>query len=151
MDTRDPRPVVILLVDDDDEDAFLTRRAFSKGKLLNDFHHVSSGEEMFAYLRGEGRFALEASPRPDLILLDINMPGMGGLEALKLLREDDTLRRIPVVMLSTSDDMDDVLGSYDGGANSYVTKPVDVAGMMKVASLFEEYWFQLVRLPKALR
>lgn len=147
-----PRPAVILLVDDDPEDAFLMRRAFSKGKLLNDFHHVSSGEAMFAFLRHEGHYdpsqrPLLPSPPPDLILLDINMPGMGGLAALETLRADPDLRRIPVVVLSTSDDVTDVLKSYDIGANSYVTKPVDVAGMMKVANLFDQYWFQLVRLP----
>ena len=137
------RPVQLLLVDDDPEDAFLTRRAFQRCKLINEFQHVASAEAMFDHL---DRAAPEA--RPDLILLDINMPGMGGLEALRRLREHGTWRAIPVVVLSTSDDVRDVLSSYDIGANSYVTKPVDMDGLTKVARLFDEYWFQLVRLPR---
>ena len=141
-----PRPVRLLLVDDDAEDAFLTQRAFERCKLLNEFHHLESAEAMLAHLA-----EVDEAGRPDLILLDINMPGMGGLEALRRLRADDALRAIPVVMLSTSDDVRDVLTSYDIGANSYVTKPVDLEGLTKVARLFDEYWFQLVHLPRADR
>ena len=135
-----PAPVRLLLVDDDPEDAFLTRRAFQRCRLTNEFAHVPSAEAMFALLGSD-------EPRPDLILLDINMPGMGGLEALRRLRADAALRAIPVVVLSTSDDVGDVLSSYDIGANSYVTKPVSSEGLTEIARLFDEYWFQLVRLP----
>lgn len=136
------REVVILLVDDDPEDAFLTRRTFAKGKLANDFHHVTSGEEMLAFLRDGG------APRPHLILLDINMPGMGGLGALRTLRRAPDLRTIPVVMLSTSEEREDVVASYDVGANSYISKPVDIAGMAAIVEQLEAYWFRLVRLPE---
>lgn len=144
-----PEPVVVLMVDDDEEDAYATRRAFQEGKLANEFRHVKSGAELFDYLDNRGDFADRMeNPRPHIILLDINMPEVGGLEVLEALRKNPTYRAIPVVMLTTSGHERDVLESYDRGANSFITKPVSVDGMLSVAQEFQSYWFQLVAIPK---
>lgn len=142
------KPVVILMVDDDVEDIYATKRAFKDGKFVNDFHHVNDGDELFDYLENKGAFSDQsANPTPHIILLDINMPKKNGLEILEELRQEKKYRRIPVVMLTTSDQEGDILDSYDRGANSYITKPVSIEGMLQVARHFENYWFQMVRIP----
>lgn len=142
------KPVVILMVDDDIEDIYSTKRAFSEGKIVNDFHHVTGGEELFEYLENKGSYNGDIeNPRPHIILLDINMPKQSGLEILEKLRKMPKFRAIPVVMLTTSDQENDILDSYERGANSFVTKPVNIEGMLKVAQDFENYWFQLVAIP----
>lgn len=141
-------PVVILLVDDDEEDIYATKRAFSEGKIVNDFRSVRSGPELFDYLENKGEFVEKSdNPRPHIILLDINMPQMDGFEVLEALRSKPAFRSIPVVMLTTSEQGKDVLDSYDRGANSFITKPVSIEGMMNIARDFQEYWFQLVKIP----
>ena len=141
--------VTVLMVDDDEEDIYATKRAFRHGKFANEFRYVKTGAALFDYLENKGEFGDEAAnPRPHIILLDINMPAMNGFEVLEKLRADDRYRKIPVVMLTTSSEDDDVVASYDKGVNSYISKPVDVDGMMNIARKFEDYWFELVRLPK---
>lgn len=143
------KPVVILMVDDDIEDIYSTKRAFSEGKIANDFRHVCGGAELFEYLNNKGEYSDSAdNPRPHIILLDINMPKQSGFEVLEELRKNEEHRSIPVVILTTSDQENDIVDSYDRGANSFVTKPVSIEGMMKVAQDFENYWFQLVRIPE---
>ena len=139
-------PVEILLVEDNEDDIELTQLAFEQSKMLNNLHVARDGIEGLEFLRREGQFA--GAARPDLILLDLNMPRMDGREMLAEMKEDDELKRIPVVVLTTSDAQDDILRAYDMHANSYLTKPVDFSEFVKVATRIADYWFALVRLPR---
>jgi CheY-like chemotaxis protein len=148
MNSEETRTAVILLVEDDPEDQDLTRRAFRMSKLRNRLLVVDDGEQALDYLYRRGRFAKpESSPRPDLILLDLNMPKLDGRAVLGRIKEDPDLRRIPVVILTTSSQEEDILRSYDLGVNSYITKPVQMEGFMKAIKDLERYWFDLVVLP----
>ncbi|CAA7613425.1 response regulator [Magnetospirillum sp. UT-4] len=141
-------PVTILMADDDPADVLLTRKALEECRLRNDFHHVRDGRELMAYLRREGKFTeATKSPRPGLILLDLNMPGMDGREALAAIKGDAELRTIPVVVLTTSKADEDVAATYELGANSYIAKPVTFDGLVDVVRTLDHYWFQLVALP----
>ncbi|CAN5541991.1 response regulator [soil metagenome] len=140
------RAVDILLVEDSPGDVMLTVEALRDAKVHNNLHVVRDGEEALAFLRQEGAHA--NSPRPDLILLDLNLPRYGGREVLAEIKADPHLRRIPVVVLSTSDDVEDVLHAYDLNANCYVTKPVDLDQFVRVVQAIDEFWLSLVRLPK---
>ena len=139
------KPITILMVEDDAEDVLITKRAFRQDKIYNDFRHVENTRDMFAYLDGKPPF--EDLPRPDIILLDINLPGQNGMEALEQLRNNDAYKTIPVVMLTTSSEEEDIAESYGLGANSFISKPVTLDGMKKLARSFNEYWFQIVRIP----
>ena len=142
------KPVVILLVDDDMEDIYGTKRAFKQSKFTNEFRYVQNYEDLMEYLGNEGRFADEDSnPRPHIILLDINMPKKSGLEILEELRKVEKYKSIPIVMLTTSENENDIAESYGLGANSFITKPVTMEGMLRVVNDFESYWFQLVKIP----
>ena len=141
------RPIEILLVEDDDDDVVLTQRALTNSQVPNHVHRVEDGIEALEFLRHEGSF--ESTPRPDLILLDLNMPRKDGREVLREIKTDDQLKRIPVVVLTTSDNETDIAASYDFQANSYVTKPVDMEKFNKVVATINEYWFNVVKLPPA--
>ncbi len=137
----------ILLAEDEAADAHLVRTALSENHILTDLHHVTDGREALEYLRHQGpRFA--DAPRPDLILLDLNMPRMDGRECLLALKRDPDLADIPVVVLTTSEVERDVLASYTLGAAGFITKPVDVNQFITAIRDLGVYWFDLVRLPK---
>ncbi len=138
-------PVEILLVEDNEDDIELTQLAFEKSRMINNLHVTRDGVEGLAFLRKEAPFT--DRPRPDLILLDLNMPRMDGREMLLSMKEDPNLKRIPVVVLTTSDARDDIVEAYDMHANSYLTKPVDFGEFAKVATQISDYWFALVKLP----
>lgn len=141
--------IVILLADDDEDDVILIRDSFQKSKLFNDLHVVEDGVELMDYLRRQGAYAdPECSPRPDIILLDLNMPRMDGREALKEIKNDPEFKEIPVIILTTSQTHADIIRSYQDGANCFITKPVTFQSMCEVVSKFGEYWFQIVRLPE---
>ena len=140
------KPVDILLVDDNPADVDLTREALRDARLLNRVFVARDGIEALAFLRKEG--AHENAPRPDLILLDLNMPRMDGREFLSHVKADPALRRIPVVVLSTSEAEADVDKTYDLHANCFVTKPVDLDQFVEVAKSIEGFWFSLVKLPR---
>ncbi|MDI1291538.1 MAG: response regulator [Methylobacter sp.] len=135
----------VLLVEDEPADAFLVRMGFKENKILVDLKHVEDGVEAFAFLQQEG--AYHDAPCPDLILLDINMPRMDGLTFLKKIKTMEPLRRIPVVVLTTSAAESDVFSSYDYGAAGYVVKPLDVLQFMEVIRSLENYWITLVQRP----
>jgi CheY-like chemotaxis protein len=137
---------VILLVEDDPADVELTQYTIQKSKVLTDLHVASDGVEALAFLRREGKYA--DAPRPDLILLDLNMPRMDGRTFLVEMRADEKLKSIPVVVLTTSHTDEDILKSYQVGANCYITKPVGLQEFIKVVNAIEEFWFTIVRLPK---
>jgi len=139
------RAIEILLVEDSPSDANLTIREFSKAKIANNLHWVEDGETAMNYLRQQGEFA--DAPRPDLILLDLNLPGMDGREVLEEVKSDTDLKRIPVVILTTSNDEQDVLRSYNLNANCYVTKPIDIDQFINVVQLIKEFWLAAVLLP----
>ncbi|WP_417519979.1 response regulator [Minwuia sp.] len=142
--------IVILMVDDDPEDIFLTEHAFKKGKLANDFRSVGNGQEMMDYLRHEGEYVdPKAHPRPHIILLDINMPIMNGFEALTAIRSDPAFADMPVVIMTTSNQHIDISKGYAAGASSYLSKPVTPAAMMEVVEVIENYWVKIVEIPKA--
>lgn len=142
------KPAVILMADDDEDDVILVQDAFERSKLLNDLHIVVDGLELLDYLRHQGKYSdPESSPRPDIILLDLNMPKMDGRQALKEIRQDPDLRPIPVIVLTTSQAEEDVMLTYSSGANSYITKPVTFESMCDIIKKFGEYWFQIVKLP----
>jgi CheY-like chemotaxis protein len=142
-----PQPFVILLAEDEPADAHLVKVAIDENRILADLHIVADGREAFEFLRRQGaRFA--AAPRPNLILLDLNMPRMDGREFLAAIKQDHALRDIPVVVLTTSDVERDIVASYHLGAAGYVTKPVDINQFMAAIRQLGEYWFALVRLPK---
>ena len=140
--------IPVLLVEDDEDDIEITRRAFRNGKIANPLHVVRDGEEGLEYLRHTGRYADPAvAPRPGLILLDLNLPRLDGREVLKLLKEDPSLRRIPVVVLTTSSEEADVLGCYDAGANTYITKPVEFEKFLQAVVTIGQYWLCIAEIP----
>lgn len=140
-----PRSIEILLVEDNPGDARLTIEAMREAKLRNRLHVVEDGVEAMQFLRREGRFG--DAPRPDLILLDLNLPKKDGREVLAEIKSDPALKRIPVVVLTTSHAEEDVLRAYDLHANCYVTKPVDLDQFMKIVKQIDEFWLKLVILP----
>ena len=142
------RPVVIVMADDDPDDVMLTREALEESPLLNDFRSVGDGLELLDYLQHEGGFADVPAPRPHLILLDLNMPRMSGLEALAKIKNNPSLKLIPVVVLTTSNTEEDIVRSYDLGAVSFVQKPVTYEEMVQAATALSTYWFEIVKLPK---
>jgi CheY-like chemotaxis protein len=145
---RRGRPITILLADDDPDDRFLTQEALRASRLANSLRFVNDGEELMDYLHRRGEYAgVNDSPRPDLILLDLNMPKKDGREALEEIKADPDLRRIPVVALTTSRAEEDVDQVYDLGANSFITKPVTFGGLVEVMRELKKYWFEIVELP----
>ncbi|HEX7150236.1 MAG TPA: response regulator [Thermoanaerobaculia bacterium] len=142
------RPIVILLADDDEEDRMLAAGALEESRVVNDFRFVEDGEELLDYLYRRGRFAEPgAAPTPGLILLDLNMPRKDGREALREIKADPELRRIPVVVLTTSKAEEDIYRTYDLGANSFITKPVSFDGLVAVMRDIGRYWIEIVELP----
>ena len=131
----------ILLVDDSQADVYMTKRAFKEGKVVNDINTASNGEEALEYLKNPDK------ENPDIILLDINMPRMNGLELLKIIKEDDNLKLIPVIMLTTSVNEVDVINSYSHHASSYITKPVELSDFSEAIRKIEDYWTSFVKLP----
>jgi chemotaxis family two-component system response regulator Rcp1 len=139
------RPIEILMVEDNPGDVRLTVEALKEGKVRNNFHTVADGEEALAYLRRRGRYAEAA--RPDLILLDLNLPKKSGREVLAEIKDDPELRRIPVVILTVSQAEQDILKSYNLHANFYITKPVDLDQFLEVVKSIENFWLTVVMLP----
>jgi CheY-like chemotaxis protein len=137
--------IEVLLVEDDPGDALMTREAFEAGKVVNNLHVVTNGEEALKFLRNEGEYV--DAPRPDLVLLDLNLPRKDGREVLAEVKEDDDLRRIPVVVLTTSESEEDVLRSYDLHANAYVSKPVDFERFTEVVRQIDDFFISVVKLP----
>jgi len=140
-------PIEILLVEDDSGDAKRTIDALKDGRLRNRITHVKDGLEAMAYLWREGEYA--NAPRPDLILLDLNMPRMNGQEVLAEVKEDPDLRRIPVVMMTSSEQEKDIMAAYNLHVNSYVVKPVDMDQFIGAIRSIEHFWFTVVKLPAA--
>lgn len=135
----------ILLVEDNPGDVRLTQEAFKEGMLRNNLHVVMDGEAAMQFLERKGQYA--DSPRPDLILLDLNLPKMNGREVLAAIKQNSNLKRIPVVVLTTSQDETDILESYRQFASSYIVKPVSMEKFIKVVSSFKQYWLSVVKLP----
>jgi CheY-like chemotaxis protein len=147
-----PDPIVILMADDDEDDQILTADALQESKLANDFRTVNDGEELMDYLHHRGKHAPPASsPRPGLVLLDLNMPRKDGREALREIKGDPALRSIPVVILTTSESEADIQKAYDLGVNSFIAKPVTFEGLVRVLRVATEYWFTIVRLPREVK
>ena len=144
--TPTPAPVEILLVEDNPGDVRLTREALKDAKVANNLNVVNDGEQALEYLNRRGRFADAA--RPDLVLLDLNLPKIDGREVLASIKADSDLRRIPVVVLTTSSAEEDILRSYDLHANCYVTKPVEFDSFLKIVESIDDFWLSIVRLPK---
>ena len=140
------RPIEVLLVEDDPGDVMMTREAFQDYKLHNQLHVVSDGAEAMAFLHHEGEYA--GRPRPDLVLLDLNLPRMDGRQVLEAIKSDSELASIPVVVLTTSENEDDVLRSYSLHANAYVTKPVDFQRFIEVIRQIDDFFVTVVRLPR---
>jgi len=138
-------PIEILLVEDNAGDVRLTREALKDAKVLNTLHVVRDGEEAMDYLCRKGKYA--DAPRPDLVLLDLNLPRKDGREVLAEIKADEDLKRIPVVILTTSKSEEDVLKMYNLHANCYVTKPLDLDQFIRVVQAIEDFWFTVVRLP----
>ena len=143
-----PQPIHILMVEDDPADVRLTREALKNKIVLTTMDTVPDGVEAMAYLRKEDAYTDKL--RPDLILLDLNMPRMDGREVLAELQKDPKLRKIPVIVLTTSEGEEDILAAYEMNANCYITKPVDWKQFVRVVEVIEDFWLTVVRLPKEL-
>jgi CheY-like chemotaxis protein len=139
------KPIEILLVEDNDGDILLTKRALQKSKLSNNLHVVKDGTEALAFLRNKGKY--KNAVRPDLILLDLNLPMKNGQEVLSDIKKDDKLKRIPVVVLTTSSRDEDIRKSYDLHANCYITKPLNMDQFISVVNSIDDFWFSIVKLP----
>ena len=142
---RSAPPVEILLVEDNPGDERLTREALKEGKVYSNLHWVKDGVEALEFLRKKGKYS--STPRPDIILLDLNLPKKDGREVLQEIKNDDALKRIPVVILTTSKAEEDVLKSYDLHANCYVTKPVDLDKFITVVQSIDRFWLTIATLP----
>ncbi len=146
MDLRKEFKIVeILLIEDSPGDIRLTQEALKDSKISNNLHVVTDGVEAMAFLRKEGKYS--EKPRPDLILLDLNLPKKDGREVLAEIKKDEQLKRIPVIILTVSEAEEDVLKTYNLHANCYITKPVDLEQFLKVVKTTENFWFTIVTLP----
>ena len=142
-------PIEVLLVEDDPGDVLMTREAFEEHKVRNNLSVVSDGADALAFVRREGEFS--GAPRPDLILLDLNLPKRDGREVLSEIKSDPDLREIPIVVLTTSSAEDDILSSYRLHANAYVTKPVDFERFIAAVKQIDDFFVSLVKLPRGQR
>jgi CheY-like chemotaxis protein len=145
LEPTDAQPIDVLLVEDDEGDVLMTREALDEGKILNRLHVAGDGVEALAFLRKEAPYT--DAPRPDLVLLDLNLPKVDGRQVLEEIKADDDLRRIPVVVLTTSEAEEDVVRSYDLHANAYVSKPVDFDRFVTVIRQIDDFFISVVRLP----
>ena len=139
------KPIEILLIEDNEGDILLTKKAFSNGKIRNNLSVCRDGEEGLEFLYKKGKFADAVTP--DLILLDLNMPKLNGQEVLEVIKNDSTLSAIPVIILTTSESERDIMKSYELHANSYIQKPVDFFQFLDVVKEVQNYWFSIVRIP----
>jgi len=146
LDPHLGRPVQVLLVEDSPSDAAMTIEAMHEGRIVNQVHVATDGEMAMAFLRRQGPFA--EAPRPDLILLDLNLPRMDGREVLREVKDDPILKTIPVIVLTTSAAEEDILKSYELHANAYVTKPVAFEAFFSAVRGIEDFWLALVHLPQ---
>lgn len=144
----DAKPVTILMADDDDDDFMLTKKALKESKLANTLVRVRDGEELTDYLLNRGIYEGKVVDRPGIILLDLNMPRKDGREALTEIKQDESLRDIPVVVFTTSKAEEDVIRSYKLGVNSFITKPVTFKSLIDVMTSLGNYWFEIVELPR---
>jgi two-component system response regulator len=139
------QPIEILLVEDSKSDVLITREAFDSARIINRMHNVTDGEQAMLYLRNEGEYA--SRPRPDLILLDLNLPRKSGREVLAEIKADENLKRIPVAVLTTSNAEQDILASYGLHANCYIVKPVKFDNFVEAVRGIQNFWFGIVTLP----
>ncbi len=147
MKSNSKRPITILIADDDPEDRMLAAEALKESRLANDIRFVEDGEELIDYLSMRGRFANpDDAPRPGVILLDLNMPRKDGREALREIKESADLRRIPIIVLTTSKAEIDIYRSYDLGVNSFIVKPVTFDSLVEVMQVLRKYWFEIVEI-----
>ena len=145
------KPITILMADDDADDREMAAEAFAQSHLVNDLRFVEDGVELMDYLKRRGKYADAASaPRPGIILLDLNMPKKDGREALEEIKSDPALQNIPIIILTTSKQEEDILRSYRLHANSYITKPVTFESLVQVVSALGKYWLEIVELPEAV-
>jgi len=148
-DLAHSRPAEVLLAEDNDNDVELTRQGFKHTKLLLNLHRVKDGEECVAFLRKQGEYV--NAPTPDLILLDLNMPKISGSEVLAEMVKDENLRSLPVVILTTSEEGEEILKMYKLRCSSYIVKPIDFDQFLKAVRAIAEYWFTVVVLPKTAK
>lgn len=141
------RCIEILLVEDNPADVRLTKEIFKEAKISNNLNVLENGQEALDYLRKSSKY--KNSTRPDIIVLDLNMPKMDGREFLAKVKFDENFKRIPVIVLTTSESEEDILKTYDLLANCYITKPVDLDEFIKVVRFIEEFWLNIVKLPRA--
>lgn len=143
-----PKPVTLLMAEDDEDDRLFAKNALKKSRLANEMRFVEDGQELLDYLHHTGDYAdPKLAPRPGLILLDLDMPRMDGMTALKAIKSSPELRSIPIVILTTSTAEQDIVQSYELGVNSFITKPVTFDRLVAVMEGVAQYWFQLVELP----
>lgn len=148
MSWKSPKQIPVLLVEDDEDDICLVERAFRKGRIINRLYVVRDGDEALEFLQHTGQYAPPAdAPRPGIILLDLNMPRMSGHEVLKKVKGSEDLRRIPVIILTTSGAQKDVLESYNNGANSFITKPVEFSKFLDAVITLGKYWLCIAEVP----
>ena len=145
LDANTAKPVEVLLVEDNPGDVRLTEEALKEGKVLNNLNVVRDGVEALAFLNRVDKFA--SAPRPDIILLDLNLPRKDGREVLREIKQHESFRRIPVVILTTSRAEEDIVRTYNLHANCYIAKPVDLDQFIRVVQSIEEFWFSVVKLP----
>ncbi len=146
MNTQTFRPIEVLLVEDNPGDVRLMQEALKDSKVHNNLHVVYDGDEAMSFLRREGKYS--GAPEPNLIMLDLNLPGKDGREVLDEIKNDPALKRIPVVVVTTSSAEEDILKSYNLHANCFVTKPVNIEQFIKVVHAIEDFWFTIVKLPR---
>ncbi len=149
MTEENKTPISIVVAEDDPDDRILMQRGFEQSRLLNHIYFVMDGEELLDYLYNRGEYTdVEKFPRPGIILLDLNMPKKDGREVLAEIKADPKLKKIPVVVLTTSKLEEDIIRSYDIGASSYITKPVTFDDLISVLQVIRQYWFEIVILPR---
>lgn len=145
MRDKTSHSIEVLMIEDNPDDVLLTEEVLSETKVHINLSVVENGVQAMAFLRREGRYA--SAPRPDLILLDINLPKIDGFDVLREIKGDDTLRRIPVIILTSSEDEEDILNAYDLYSNCFITKPVDLDQFARVVHMISDFWLTIVRLP----
>src|SRR5262245_62101476 len=142
------KPITILMAEDDPDDRVLAKEALEESQLANDLHFVTDGEELMDYLYQRGKYEdVSKAPRPGLVLLDLNMPKKDGREAIREIKADPNLRRIPIVVLTTSKAEEDIYRSYDLGVSSFIIKPVTFESLVDIMKTLSKYWFEIVELP----